>query len=86
MVTNVSYRRYVQKVECANHAVKCYQNRLEALYKEHPHYHERHGLSDARIKRIAHSACCARKLSATKKKEYFGMREILPLDTWLRSL
>ena len=32
--SNVSYGHYVQKVECANHAVKCYQNCLETLYKD----------------------------------------------------
>ena len=33
-----SYGCCVQKVECANHAVKCYQNRLEALCKIYPEY------------------------------------------------
>ena len=46
VITNVSYGHYVQKVECANHAVKCYRNRLEALCKEHPEYRGRYGLSD----------------------------------------
>ena len=59
VVTNVSYGRYVQKVECANHAVKYYRNHLEALCKEDPHYR---GLSEARIKRITHGARCAIKM------------------------
>ena len=63
VVTNVpSYGRHVQKVECANHAVKCYRNRLEALCKEHPEYHGRHGLSEAKMKRITHGARCAIKM------------------------
>ena len=65
MVTNVSYGRYVQKVECANHTVKCYWNHLEALCKEHPHYRGRHGLSDAMMKRITHGAHCAIKMHST---------------------
>ena len=65
VVTNISYGCHVQKVECANHAVKCYQNRLEALCKEHPYYRGCHGLSDARMKRITHGARCAIKMHST---------------------
>ena len=39
VVTGVpSYGHFVQKVECANHAIKCYQNCLEALCKDYPEY------------------------------------------------
>ena len=34
----VVYGRYVQKIECANYAVKCYQGRLEELAKDNPQY------------------------------------------------
>ena len=68
VVTNVpSYGRHVQKVECANHAVKCYRNRLEALCKEHPEYCRHHGLSEAKMKRITHGARCAIFLKCTAK-------------------
>ena len=60
VLSNVSYGHYVQKVECANHAVKCYQNYLEVLCKEHPQYHGHHGLSEVKIK-ITDGACCAIK-------------------------
>ena len=33
-----SYGHCVQKVECANHANKCYQNHLEEFCKSHPDY------------------------------------------------
>ena len=36
---NASNGHYIQKVECTNHAVKCYWNRLKALCKYHPQYH-----------------------------------------------
>ena len=40
VVTGVpSYGRDITKVECANHAVKCYRNRLEALCIDKPQYH-----------------------------------------------
>ena len=34
----VPYGIFVEKIECANHAVKSYRSRLEALAKDHQHY------------------------------------------------
>ena len=62
VVSNVSYGHYVQKVKCANHVVKCYRNHLEALCKEHPQCRGRHGLSEAKMKRIIYGARCAIKM------------------------
>ena len=45
VVTGVPpYGHDITKVECANHAVKCYQNRLEALCNDKPLYRGKHGL------------------------------------------
>ena len=41
----VPYGAFVEKIECANHAVKCYRSRLEALPKDHPQYRGRGGLT-----------------------------------------
>ena len=67
VVTGVpSYGRKITKVECANHAVKCYRNRLEALYNDKPDCRDKHGLSQAMMRRITHVARCAIKMhSAT---------------------
>ena len=63
VVTGVpSYGRDITKVECANHAVKCYRNRLEALCNDKPDYRSKHGLSQAMMKRITHGARCAIKM------------------------
>ena len=63
VVTGVpSYGRDITKVECANHAVKCYRNRLEALCNEKSDYRGKHGLSPAMMKRITHGARCAIKM------------------------
>ena len=56
--------RYVQKVECANHAVKFYQNHLEALCKVHPQYHGHYGLAEANMKKT-HAVCRAIKMHST---------------------
>ena len=66
VVTGVpSYGRKITKVECANHAVKCYRNRLEALCNDKPDYCGKHGLSQAMMKRITHGARCAIKMHST---------------------
>ena len=79
VVTGVpSYGRDITKVECANHAVKCYRNRLEALY----------GLSQTTMKRITQGAKCAIKMHSTSSdivalrhdlrngpRHYFGLHD-----------
>ena len=66
VVTGVpSYGKDITKVECANHAVKCYRNRLEALCNNKPHYCGKYGLSPAIMKRITHGAWCAIKMHSS---------------------
>ena len=61
VVTGVpSYGHDITKVECANHAAKCYQNRLEALCNDKPPYRCTHGLSKDMMKQITHGARAAR--------------------------
>ena len=48
----VSYGIFVQKLECANHAFKCYRSRLEAIVKDFPHYKGRGGLTQMAIRRL----------------------------------
>ena len=42
---NSSYGCLVQKLECANHAVKCYRSSLEKLAKENSQYKGRNALT-----------------------------------------
>ena len=61
-----SYGIVIKKVECANHAMKCYRNRLEGVCNDKPAYHSKQGLSKSMMKRITHGARCAIKMhSAT---------------------
>ena len=43
-----SYGRLVQKLECANHAVKCYRSNLEKLAKENSQFKGRNGLTSSK--------------------------------------
>ena len=61
IVTSVTYGRHVKKEECANHAVKCYRTRLEAIVKDNSSYGGRGGLTKEKIKRITTGARCAIK-------------------------
>ena len=57
VVTGVlSYGKAITKVECVNHAVKCYRNGLEALCNNKPDYRGKYGLSPAIMKCITHGA------------------------------
>jgi len=46
----VPYGRFVQKVECTNHAIKCYCGALEKLAKEQSNFAERNGLTTGKIR------------------------------------
>ena len=56
---NVSYGLGVHKVECANHAIKCFRSGLEKLAKENAGYSSKHGVTPARIQRICRGMKCA---------------------------
>ena len=49
---SVPYGTYVEKIECANHAVKCYRSRLEELARDNPQYRGKGGLTKRAIQRL----------------------------------
>ena len=53
------YDREVEKIECANHAIKCYWTRLEQFAKEFPSFRGRGGLTKSVIMKITHGTRCA---------------------------
>ena len=66
LITGVpTYGYAITKVECVNHAVKCYRNRLEALCKDKPQYRGQDGLTISMMKRITHGARCAIRMHST---------------------
>ena len=61
-----SYGRDVDKIECANHAVKGYRSKLEKLAKDFSAFRGRGGLTKSVILKITYGARCAiRKHSET---------------------
>ena len=57
----------VTKVECANHAVKCYRSRLEKITQDFPKYKGKGKLTQRAIKRLTVGARCAIKMHSLSK-------------------
>ncbi|KAL9975222.1 hypothetical protein ACROYT_G012355 [Oculina patagonica] len=57
-----AYGSRVRKIECANHAVRCYRKSLHDLVEAHPEWKGRNGLSKMKIKKIAAGARAAMKM------------------------
>ena len=59
LVRKVPYGTLIKKVECANHAVKCFRGTLENLVQDNPSYKGRGKLTEAMRRRLTRSARCA---------------------------
>uniref|UniRef100_A0A1X7VKX9 Mutator-like transposase domain-containing protein n=1 Tax=Amphimedon queenslandica TaxID=400682 RepID=A0A1X7VKX9_AMPQE len=57
----------IRKMECANHAVKCYRSALENLVKEKPLYKGKGKLTESMRKRLTKAARCALKMRSKEK-------------------
>lgn len=60
----LGWGRHVTKIECANHSVKCYRNRLEKIVQDFPHYKGKGKLTQRAIKRLTNGARCAIKINS----------------------
>ena len=45
LIQSVQYGPFIQKIECANCAYKCYRIRLESFAKDHPQFTGKGGLT-----------------------------------------
>ena len=59
--------RAIKKMECANHACKCYRSSLEKLANEHPEYKGKGGLTLHMRKRLTSAARCAIKMRSKEQ-------------------
>ena len=69
LISGVPYGHYIKKVECANHAVKCYRRALENLINDKPSYKGRGKLTQTMRKKLtkaARSAIIMRSQEADK--------------------
>ena len=56
LVSGVPYGHYIKKLECANHAVKCYRTALEHLINDKPSYKGKGKLTEAMRKKLTKAA------------------------------
>ena len=59
LISSVPWGYTIEKMECANHAVKCYRTALETLVQDKPHYRGKGKLTEAMRKRLTKAARCA---------------------------
>ena len=66
LITGVKYWGHaIQKIECVNHAIKCYRGALEKLAQENAHYRGKGRLTENMRKRLTKAAQCAIKMRST---------------------
>ncbi len=59
----------IKKLECANHAVKCYRSSLENLVKEKPQYKGKGKLTEGMRKKLTKAARCAIKMRSKEENK-----------------
>ena len=64
----------IKKVECANHACKCYRGSLERLASDNPGYKGKGGLTEKMRKRLTSAARCAIKMQSKEENKHKAVR------------
>ena len=59
----------IKKLECANHACKCYRGSLEKLVQDNPSYKGSGGLTKLMRKRLVSAARCAIRMRSKEKDQ-----------------
>ena len=66
----------IQKIECANHATKCYCLALEKLVQDNPSYKGKGKLTDAMRKRLTKAARCAIKMRSRESDKKAAVQKL----------
>lgn len=68
--------RDIQKIECSNHACKCYRSSLEKLAADNPNYKGKGGLTEKMRKRLTSAARCAIKMRSTESNKAEAIKNL----------
>ena len=68
------YGHCIRKLECANHACKCYMGALEKLVHDNPSYKGRGCLTEKMKKKLVSGARCAIKMSSKEVDRREGIK------------
>ena len=66
----------IQKVECANHACKCYRANLEKLVQQNPTYKGKGGLTGKMRQRLTSAARCAIKMRSEEPNKTESVKKL----------
>ena len=80
LIQKIPWGRCIKKLQCANHACKCYRSALEQLVKTNPSYKGSGGLTVKMRKRLVSAARCAirmRSKESDKAKALVSLRKDL---------
>ena len=69
-----NYGRAIKKLECANHACKCYRSSLEQLVQLNPRYKGKGGLTLQMRKKLTSAARCAIKMRSKENDRRKGVK------------
>ena len=75
------YGHCIRKLECANHACKCYRGALEKLVHDNPSYKGRGGLTEKMRRKLVSGARCAIKMRSKEVDRREGIK-LLKRDLW----
>ncbi len=77
LVLNVPvWGRDIKKLECANHACKCYRGGLERLVQENPSYKGAGGLTQKMRQRLVSAARCAIKMRSKDPDRFKATKQL----------
>ena len=68
------YGHCIRKLECANHACKCYRGALEKLVHDNPSYKGRGGLTEKMRRKLVSGARCAIKMRSKEVDRREGIK------------
>jgi hypothetical protein len=68
--------REITKMECANHACKCYRGSLEKLVANNPAYKGKGGLTEKMRKKLTTSARCAIKMRSIEPDRESALKQL----------
>lgn len=68
--------RYIKKMECTNHACKCYCSSLEKLVQEKPQYKRNGGLPEKMRRLLTSAARCAIRMRSQECDQAEATRKL----------
>jgi len=67
LTTVPGWGRAIEKMECTNHACKCYRGSLEKIVQENPKYKAKGGLTAKMRQKLTSAARCAIKMHSQEE-------------------